>query len=80
MSTKMKLTRWFPRHIKPAYVGEYNASICRDTDIMRWWNGSNWSNAYLANTSDEIKKHMRSQKSVVSRLEWRGLANKPRKS
>jgi hypothetical protein len=45
----MKLTEWYPPHIKPAYVGYYQLSRSGSggrelgfQGIPQWWDGNQW--------------------------------------
>lgn len=35
------MARW--RKGPPPHVGWWNASVARDPDMWRWWNGTHWS-------------------------------------
>lgn len=74
---KQRLTPWFPSHIKPVRVGEYNASVRRDPAVRRWWNGRKWSRAYF------WPEHAPGFKWLTAAdqhsIEWRGLASPPTK-
>lgn len=69
------LTDWFYPHIKPARVGEYNASIYHLTsapNVRRWWDGSKWSDYYFPGERRPI--HLANE-SDQDRIYWRGLLN-----
>jgi hypothetical protein len=63
---KPKLTPWFPAHIKPVRVGDYE---CTGSSFKWHWNGAIWCN----NGYD--KWPCLNQKRV-----WRGLAEDPAKA
>ncbi|CAB4198265.1 hypothetical protein UFOVP1309_65 [uncultured Caudovirales phage] len=41
---------------KPPHIGWWNASLCRDNTIWRWWNGSNWSRE-IVKTETEVNAY-----------------------
>lgn len=75
---KPKLTKWFDgSKFVPFHVGEYNASMFFDSDLLRWWDGESWSVAYYK-TEPECKKcEFRIMKSQSIHINFRGLAVKP---
>lgn len=78
MSTeKPKLTPWFTPGMKPARVGEYNASMTKARDILRWWNGRAWSQPYTEGDTEAIKARKRKTASFNQGHHWRGLAANP---
>ena len=69
----MKLTEWYPPHIKPVRVGEYFAPDFeyRDGDL-RWWNGTEWSIAYGRDEEESTKECLRKNFAGQLRIYWRG--------
>lgn len=79
MSTKPKMTAWFPPGTKPlrSRVGEYNASMGKARDVLRWWNGVAWSQPYTEGTPADEKARKRAKPSFNQGHHWRGLAADP---
>lgn len=73
MSKKLKLTPWFPGHVKPAHDGVYEATLWGIT-CLHHWNGSYWGkpggDIEHATAAGENKYHHQE-------MSWRGLAVKP---
>ena len=80
MKTKPpKLTRW--RKGPPPMIGEYIASVGRNDEFRRWWDGADWSLAYRETDSAGVKRRMRrvrGKRPSADGIEWRGLAEKPK--
>jgi hypothetical protein len=73
----MKLTPWFPHHIKPVHIGVYEVHSCADKPDHRYfsaWDGSEW--AWTANTAADAAK--RPSPSLYQLWPWRGLAKEPK--
>lgn len=70
-----QFTRWFKPSEKPVRVGEYNASMVKDKDILRWWDGSSWSLAYLRTDYRKTVDICRKSKMHGSNftIYWRGF-------
>lgn len=68
-----EMTAWFPPEIKPVHIGEYNASCLRNPFIRRWWNGSYWSVDYRSDHPEELKMKCRTERTLTTGIEWRGL-------
>ena len=70
----MKLTPWFHSHVKPVHIGEYEII---NAGILAWWNGSAWSEWYFPNDKASKEFHRR-HTGAIQKLNWRGLAEKPK--
>lgn len=70
----MKLTEWYPAHIKPVHVGVYlTDAVSKTTNAFQYWNGEFWG--MYAPTPKECSvdayKGIRSSKQIVK---WRDVA------
>ncbi len=54
----------------PPSIGWWPASICRDTTILRWWNGKWWSCGCAASYSAQTAASSAAQKSTLEGIEW----------
>jgi hypothetical protein len=68
----MKLTPWFPAHIKPVYPGVYEVRFPPGTWYRRW-DGTRW----YSGDSDKKIAALSTLKGA-SPLPWRGLAKPPK--
>lgn len=76
----MKLTEWYPAHIKPARKGFYQIyleGVPREKSWFSYWDGNNFS--YAADTIERTKNYWLgdNERFFHSQKEWRGLAEKP---
>lgn len=69
----MKLTPWFKKGTKPAYIGVYEAD---EEGYFQNWNGLFWG-YYARDIAAAGMPHNATQKSTVQHPKWRGLAEKP---
>jgi hypothetical protein len=72
------LTQWQSGF--PTIVGEYNASIHRNDEIRRWFDGSKWSLAFNAERSKTVKDSAakrQAHEDVLCYIKWRGLSKPP---
>ena len=74
----MKLTKWYPKHIKPARVGFYQVDL-HNIYWYSYWNGKVFS--YASPTIEKVicdwLGYMHNKKFTHPSLKWRGLAKKP---
>jgi hypothetical protein len=75
MSKKPKLTRWFSPKVKPVRKGVYNASLFRDDDFFRYWNGRQWS---MGDSYAHAGLRHYPPTELQDDLYWRGLAEQPK--
>ena len=76
----MKLTDWFPGHIKPVRKGVYIASVGRNK-FYRYWNGRWWSEGTFYPSLEgwpDSKSKKCGDKQDQARIKWRGLTEKAR--
>lgn len=76
----MKMTGWFPPHIKPVRVGEYIAITTKLAYVRRWWDGNRWSLPYWPADPESIKTIQRRDPASPGKqrcIYWRGLAADP---
>jgi hypothetical protein len=73
-----KLTPWFPEIVKPARIGVYNASICEDPRVWRYWDGANWSFNWRTGASKFDRKIAMTYRTNSNQIRWRGLAKEPK--
>jgi hypothetical protein len=68
----MKLTPWFPAHVKPAYPGVYEV---KDPDLIwyRKWDGKRWC---LGSRYPDCAANNGGMS--MKELPWRGLAKPPK--
>jgi hypothetical protein len=68
----MKLTEWFPEHIKPVRVGVYEVLTVKFTaPNFRYWNGKFWSATY---GSARLAKKYGPGRDFYQYSVWRGIA------
>ena len=77
-----EMTDWFDgSKFVPYHVGEYNVigrSGFYTNELFRYWNGRHWSQAYLMDSRDEIKRLCRSAREYgIGTIYWRGLKHEP---
>lgn len=73
----MKLTPWYPGHIKPARSGVYQQLACKQIGYMRW-DGLRW---YLWDQSKEVATRCAWPADLAYQNDpWRGLAEDPSES
>lgn len=73
----MKLTAWYPAHIKPARVGVYLTHSSSDGEwkFFQYWNGRKWGGS----ASNEWFAYVRrDEQTEFQRVQWRGLAEAPK--
>jgi hypothetical protein len=65
-------TRWFPWHIRPAYIGVYQRQMYSPGRMWMFskWDGVAWHTQYPDIESAESA----TERSTYQRLPWRGLA------
>jgi hypothetical protein len=68
----MKLTPWFPAHVKPVYPGVYEVRFPPGKWYRRW-DGKRWC---VGNRNPEIAANR--VLLPVDKREWRGLAKPPK--
>ena len=68
----MKLTPWYPPHIKPVRVGVYETLR---KGCFQYWNGEWWG--YWSSTKKDAFG-LNGGKSVFQHPRWRGLAHPPK--
>ena len=75
--TEDSCTKWFPAHVKPAYVGVYQVKSCMMTfaPLYRYWDGANW---YLGDNSPRRAGRHTKITTKHNLLQWRGLKYKPK--
>ena len=67
----MKLTEWFPGHVKPVHEGPYERLWCEGESAgYSYWNGSSWG--LLADTPTQARRDMR-YTTAWQDLPWRGV-------
>ena len=73
------LTEWFDgSKFVPCHVGEYQASVSKWPDILRWWNGEHWSEPYNRTNTNSEKNFFRKNKEIENaNIHFRGLKVKP---
>lgn len=72
----MKLTEWFPGHIKPVRPGVYQQLSAVDKTLgYQRWDGANWSSWY--STVEGAAKATDVAAHPFQNDQWRGLAEKP---
>lgn len=70
----MKLTKWYPAHIKPARKGVYQQMCGLGKDIgYQYWDGANWRGWCWTALSAKNEKYVYGP--ICDK--WRGLAEKP---
>ncbi len=77
-NTEPKLTDWAEG--PPPCVGWWNASVVRDPDCRRWWDGKCWSRAVWNIESEESAERAKRVPFSVGdgrKMEYRGLAERP---
>ena len=63
------MTTW--RKGPPPSIGWWPASMSRDLDILRWWDGSAWSQPAFCEESAEIAAMSAEEKSPVQKfIRW----------
>ena len=72
-----QLTPWYPPHIKPVRAGVYNASIFKDEEMLRYWDGKNWSWAWTIGASKKCIKFAIEKTGYGGNFYWRGLSAAP---
>jgi len=73
MSKKLKLTPWFPGHVKPVRDGVYEATHW-GLACLQHWNGTYWGRP---GWSAKEATDNGGDKYCYQNMEWRGLAVKP---
>ncbi|MBV8666760.1 MAG: hypothetical protein JO269_09775 [Burkholderiaceae bacterium] len=63
--------------IFPSRIGEYNASILKDPDAKRFWNGVCFSCSYYDCEDETRKAYCRTIPSSDMNIFWRGLSEEP---
>ncbi len=72
----MKLTPWFPKHVKPRRIGIYSTSYLGGGEGFSYWDGSAWWNQHPDKWSAK-RDHWRTN-GANQRKSWRGLAKEPK--
>lgn len=74
----MKLTPWYPGHVKPVRVGVYERDYAENPKSSRprfcYWDGAAWG--CYGMTKDNAKNF--SLASAAQSLPWRGIAKEPK--
>ena len=68
----MKLTPWFPSHVKPVHVGIYKTRVGHwDSEFFSYWNGRQWSIGYPS-----MKTAMMNKRTTAAHQSktWQGIA------
>ena len=75
-----ELTDWSQLGEVPQHVGEYNASASGMKELLRWWDGKNWSDWYADSAHEDNKVFYRGCKCAEpkSLIRFRGLKVKPK--
>lgn len=73
---KPKLTKWFPREVKPVRVGVYetDANFYKGYQRFQHWNGEFW-NSYCTTIQSASTE---TDYSSYQNVRWRGLAEQPK--
>lgn len=75
-----ELTDWSQLGEVPQHVGEYNVSMYKIENLLRWWNGLYWSVPYLSNMPLEdilARRNNPAKDRKQSDIYFRGLKVKP---
>ena len=70
----MKLTEWYPAHIKPVRVGVYNVETWANPDSpwFSYWDGNIFN--YYCNSVDDAFRNRRKWGCGKATSQWRGIA------
>lgn len=75
----MKLTPWYPGHVKPVRVGVYERDYADNLKCRRprfcYWDGIAWN---CHGTTKEHAEIFKDTPSAYQFLEWRGIAKEPK--
>lgn len=58
------MNNWNRPDVTPDNPGEFRAALELEDaspEVLRWWNGSAWSNPYMANWSSALKEKVRNE-------------------
>ena len=72
----MKLTPWYPGHVKPVRVGVYERKYrnINDNSVYSRWNGEKWfCGSFHVHFAEEDM-----EPSSYQSLPWRGIAKEPK--
>ena len=72
---KGEMTEWFGPEFVPYHVGVYNASVSKNKEAFRYWNGDKWSAAWYKVGSKATINHSMLVKSI-SPIYFRGFTTK----
>ncbi|CAM5795676.1 hypothetical protein [Rhizobacter fulvus] len=73
----IEMTPWTAATIKPARIGWFNASMDRDPDIRRYWDGERWSMPVYADFGEPyISRAMSTPADPDDVIPWRGLTER----
>ena len=61
----------------PPSVGWWNASVHRNPQVRRWWNGAQWSRPVYPGDSASRAHERQFMAASAFLMEWRGLADEP---
>jgi hypothetical protein len=71
------MSEWYPPFIEPMHIGVYNASAFGVRDMLRFWNGFQWSLPWTASTLPHDREMFKRMTTKTVGIYWRGLTEKP---
>ena len=73
-SNELNSKEWNSPGTYPVFVEEYNASLSKDPEMLRWWNGKCWSVCYFEYWDKERKERARNTRNQFSDdIYWREI-------